>query len=346
MNDRTRLIAIIAIPLLTLALYFFLTILFDTEGRDNVAFEAGVILYCLDRLFGALRFLPPWISWGILLFVFVAGARFLLWENEKVSEGQRVAVVVSSLVLLLLAVVIPTLLGAGSAEKGAWWRPDTHRAAGTERVFDKITFVWAPAGQYMKGSPDTETARDKDEVQQEVHFPRGFWISCKEISVDQYKEVVGNIPNGMADTLDKPDLPVTGVSYEESLEFCKKLMKKGNGIYRLPTENEWEYACRAGTTTPWSCGEDATQLPEFAWYNVNSEREPHPVGSLKANPWGIHHMHGNAAEWCQSDGESGKLVYRYRGGEWMDDAAHCRSAARGIFTHLIQFMGLRIVREP
>jgi formylglycine-generating enzyme required for sulfatase activity len=348
MNDRTRLVAIIAVPLLSLMLYYFLSVLF---GADNMLWAAGTFLASLDRVLGILVFLPRWASWGILLFLLAAGARFLLWENDKVSEGQRVAVVVTAAVLLLLAAVVPPLLGAGNSEKGAWWRPETHRPAGTERVFDDISFVWVPAGHYILGSPVTEPKRNLDEVQQEVRFTRGFWVSRYEITVDQYIKAVGRNPEGMVADFDQPKLPATGVSYGEALNFVKKLTENGHAKYRLPSENEWEYACRAGTTTPWSLDGDAAQLPEYAWYNINAEQKPRPVGTRKPNLWEIHDMHGNAAEWCQSSGEPGKEVaYRYRGGNWMSDAAQCRCAARGIFlpnqTHLLQFMGLRVVREP
>ncbi len=348
MNNRTRLVAIIAVPLLSLMLYYFLSVLF---GGDNLLWVAGTFLASVDRVFGILVFLPRWASWGIVLFILAAGVRFLVWENDKVSEGQRAAVVATAAALLLAAAVIPALLGAGNSDNGPWWHPETHRKAGTERISDSITFVWVPAGLYIMGSPVTEREHVVDEAQQEVRFSRGFWVSCTEITVDQYVTVVGTPPERMTPDFDLPDLPVTGVSYEEALSFVKKLTERGNNRYRLPSESEWEYACRAGTATPWACGEDAALLPEYAWYTVNSEQKPHPVGRLMPNKWGIYDMHGNAAEWCQPSGESGKeVIYRYRGGNWTSDSAQCRAAARGIFlpnqTHLLQFMGLRVVREP
>ncbi len=348
MNDRARLVVVITVPLLALLLYVLLSVLFTAE---SMLWAAGTFLASLDRVFGILVFLPPWVSWAVLFFFLAAGARFLLWENQKVSEGQRVAVVVTVLVLLLLAGGVPMLLGAGSTEKGAWWRPDTHRAAGTERVFNDVSFVWVPAGHYMMGSPITEPGRNRDEGQQEVSFPRGFWVSRCEITVSQYNKVMGSSPKGILAAFDSPELPATGVSYEEAVSLTRKLTEKGNGTYRLPRESEWEYACRAGTATPWSFSGEADQLSEYAWYNGDSKQGPHPVGTRKANPWTIYDMHGNAAEWCLDSGEPGKeAVHRYRGGNWEADALQCRSAARGIFlssqTHSLQFMGLRVLREP
>ncbi len=351
MSERMRLIVLVGMPLLAVVLYALLSVLF---GGDYMLWVAGTFLALLDRVLGILVFLPPWASWAVILFLLAAGARFLLWENQKVSEGQRVAAVVAALALFLLAAVVPPLLGLGRGpERGRWWRPDTYRAAGSERVFEGISFVWVPAGHYIMGSPVIEPGRDKwGEQQQEVDTPRGFWISREEITVGQYKEVMGNSPKEIIGAFDRPELPVTGVSYDESLAFARRLTEKGRGTYRLPKESEWEYACRAGSTAPWSFGGDAAQLPDYAWYNVNSKQEPHPVGTRKPNLWGVHDMHGNAAEWCLESGESGKdAAFRvYRGGNWDADASQCRSAARGLFvldkTHLPGFVGIRLVREP
>jgi formylglycine-generating enzyme required for sulfatase activity len=348
MNDRTRAIVLIAVPVLTLALYAFLSVLF---GAESTLWVAGTFLASLDRVLGILIFLPPWGSWAVMLFFLAAGARFLVWENQKVSEGQRATVVVTAALFLLLSGTIPLLLGADNPQRGAWWRPDTHRTAGTERKFGDIWFIWVPAGHYIMGSPVTELGRNSDEIQKDVGFSRGFWLSRDEITVDQYKRVMGNSPKGMTADFDKPELPVTGTSYGEAADFAKRLTEKGNGTYRLPKESEWEYACRAGSTTPWCVGGETDQLPEYAWYNVNSKQGPHPVGTRKPNPWGIHDMHGNAAEWCLELGEPGtEAIFRYRGGNWAADAAQCRSAARGILlpsqTQLLQFMGLRLLREP
>jgi formylglycine-generating enzyme required for sulfatase activity len=350
MNQRLRLLALIGVPLLTLVLYALLSVLF---GEQNTLWTAGMFLALLDRALGVLVFLPRWLSWAVVLFFLAAGARFLLWENGKVSEGQRVAVVVTAAAMFLLAAVVPPLFGAGgSPDRGAWWRPDSYRAPGTERVSDGISFVWVPAGRFTMGSPNTESGHNVDEVRREVVFPRGLWVSRNEITVSQYKKVMEKLPEIMASSFENPDFPVIGVSYEEALAFAATLSKKGKANYRLPREDEWEYACRAGSDTPWSFGGDAAQLPEHAWFAVNSDKKPHPVGELKPNGWGIYDMHGNAAEWCSDVEIRGKsTTYRvYRGGNWEADAAQCRSAARGIFplvqTHPAQSVGIRIVHEP
>jgi len=95
--------------------------------------------------------------------------------------------------------------------------------------------------------------------------------------------------------------PVVCVSWNDAVAYCKWLSQKTGESYRLPTEAEWEYACRAGTTTMWSFGDDEKELEKYAWYGENSEGKTHPVGEKLPNPWGLHDMHGNVWEWCEDD---------------------------------------------
>jgi formylglycine-generating enzyme required for sulfatase activity len=145
--------------------------------------------------------------------------------------------------------------------------------------------------------------------------------------------------------------PVEKVSWDDAVEFCRNLSampaeKKAGYIYRLPTEAEWEYACRAGTTTEYSFGDSDSALGDYAWYDENSGRTTHPVGGKKPNPWGLYDMHGNVFEWCQDwhgDYPSGSVTdptgaavgsYRvYRGGSWDYYSGVCRSAIRFIAPH-------------
>ncbi|MEO2029662.1 MAG: formylglycine-generating enzyme family protein [Fuerstiella sp.] len=140
--------------------------------------------------------------------------------------------------------------------------------------------------------------------------------------------------------------PVENVSWDDAVEFCRKLSelpaeKSAGYVYRLPTEAEWEYACRAGTTTAYSFGDSKSELGEYAWYRKNSGDTTHPVGGKPPNAWGLYDMHGNVLEWCQDWYEyypSGSVTdptgaasgpYRvYRGGSWISRSGYCRSADR------------------
>lgn len=141
--------------------------------------------------------------------------------------------------------------------------------------------------------------------------------------------------------LDTSMHPVEQVSWEDAIEFCKRLSelpeeKTAGRVYRLPTEAEWEYACRAGSMTAFSFGEDVSSLGDFAWYDANSKYQTHPVGVKKPNAWGLYDMHGNVHEHCADwyeaypgGGVLDQYGYNSRGGSRDSWAAHCRSAARG-----------------
>jgi formylglycine-generating enzyme required for sulfatase activity len=161
------------------------------------------------------------------------------------------------------------------------------------------------------------------------------------------------------------DCPVDSASWDDTQEFIKKLNEmEGADMYRLPSEAEWEYAARAGTTTAFSFGDDAGRLGEYAWYSKNSGRKTHPVGKLKPNAWELYDMHGNVWEWCEDywdaiykgapvDGsawvDQDEGSYRVlRGGSWNDGAGICRTACRGRFIpdDRDDYVGFRLVRLP
>jgi formylglycine-generating enzyme required for sulfatase activity len=147
----------------------------------------------------------------------------------------------------------------------------------------------------------------------------------------------------------KEGYPVVGISHHAAMEYCRWLSLKTGKAYRLPTEAEWEYACRAGSDTAYFFGNDPEKLGDYAWYARNSEEETHPVGRKKPNPWGLYDMLGNVAEWCLDQHDRNQYATypvdrvtlspvklpaaeRYphvvRGGSWEDSAPACRSAAR------------------
>ena len=214
-----------------------------------------------------------------------------------------------------------------------------------------LTMIWVKPGTFMMGSPESEAGRlwgasgrrrQSDEVQHEVTHTKGFYLGKYEVTLAKWKKVMGNNPNRFKGA----DRPVETVEYWSVIEFCKKLteMEKKAGrvpegmAYQLPTEAQWEYACRAGTTTAYSWG--TTIAAANAAYNYDP-KETTPVGRYPANPWGFHDMHGNVSEWCADwygpypigsvtnpEGPASGSHRVYRGGCWSAMGSACRSAVR------------------
>ena len=233
----------------------------------------------------------------------------------------------------------------------------------------RLEMVSIPEGNFMMGAPKNEKDSYSDErPQHEVSVAR-FLMGKYQITQAQWKAVTG-LPQIEKELNPDPsyfkgdNLPVECVSWLEAVEFCKRLSEHTGREYRLPSEAEWEYACRAGTTTAYFFGDDAAQLENYAWYRRNSGREIHPVGQKPSNAFGLFDMHGNVWEWCEDDwhrnyegaptdgrawvnnndnrSQGSKLL---RGGSWNDDAKYCRSACRGYVDARGQFNfnGFRVV---
>lgn len=145
-----------------------------------------------------------------------------------------------------------------------------------------------------------------------------FEIGKYPVTQEQYQAVMGNNPSYFQGN---PQNPVEQVSYNDAIVFCQELSQVTGKNYRLPTESEWEYACRANTTTGWYFGNIYHQLEDYAWYFDNSQGTTHPVGQKRPNTWGLYDMHGNVWEWC----EEGFM----RGGSWGNYPTYCQSASRG-----------------
>ena len=205
-----------------------------------------------------------------------------------------------------------------------------------------MEFVLIPAGDFEMGSPTTGADDSEYRAETPAHrvtIQNAFYLGTYEVTQAQWSEVMGPNPSYFAGD----DLPVERVSWDDVQAFIKQLnAKEGTDKYRLPSEAEWEYACRAGTTTRYSFGDDDLNLGEYAWYG-DENGTTHPVGQKKPNPWWLYDMHGNVREWVQdafhgdyngapSNGsawDGGPHSLRIvRGGSWLDGADYCRSAKR------------------
>ena len=195
-----------------------------------------------------------------------------------------------------------------------------------------LAFVWLPGGCFQMGSPPDEAYRDLDESPTHEVCLQGFWMGKYEVTQAQWLQVMGSNPAHFVEQAAGETsliLPVEQVSWNDAQEFLKKLNAIGNAQFRLPTEAEWEYACRAGTSTPYSFGDDPNALGEYAWHSDNSNAQTHPVGERRPNNWGLHDMHGNVWEWCADGWHEIYLGAPADGGAWHSDADDTRRVLRG-----------------
>jgi formylglycine-generating enzyme required for sulfatase activity len=219
-----------------------------------------------------------------------------------------------------------------------------------------MNFVYLPPGSFMMGSPANESDHDSDEKQHRVTLTKGFYIQTTEVTQGQWKEVMGNNPSDFNHCGD--DCPVEQVSWNDAQDFLSKLNRiEGTSKYRLPTEAEWEYAARAGSTTRFCFGDDERRLGEYAWYDSNSMEKTHTVAKKRPNTWGLYDMHGNVWEWCQvrfgdypsssvadPNGPSSGSHRVYRGGSWISNPRYCWSAFRGRNFSVLRngYLGIRL----
>jgi formylglycine-generating enzyme len=294
---------------------------------------------------------------------------------------------------LLLALLASSVFGCQRVESVKPIDTSTKKAvpssfnpskAGDQREVAGIKLCWCPPGKFMMGSPPSEPERRPDEDQVEVTLSKGFWTAKYETTQGQWKHIVGKLPGKFTAELPEDDeLPAGNVNFAEAEAFCQKLTELGHKSgdlpkeweFRLPTEAQWEYACRAGSTTATSFGDKiSSKQANFLGQKPYNGAEVGPslnkaakVGSYPANPWGLHDMHGNTCEWCRdwyhaklpggtdpdlytakataSKNRTGDCSRSRRGGTWVDDGWPNRSAFRQRFEPERRYdhIGFRVV---
>lgn len=229
---------------------------------------------------------------------------------------------------------------------------------------DDFSFIYIEPGSFLMGSQECEHGRNQDERIHEVTITRGFYLQTIPVTWRLWKSMMGIDPS-LRDGEDSH--PVVNISWHECLDFINRLNKAGDHAYRLPTEAEWEYACRAGSVTSFAngeikelfCGYDPC-LDTAGWYCGNSGRVHHAAGLKKPNDWGLYDMHGNVFEWCQdwygpyaSEPQTdpyGPLAGNarvVRGGSWFSNARNCRCASRFYWSpnSKSDFIGFRLLKN-
>jgi formylglycine-generating enzyme required for sulfatase activity/mono/diheme cytochrome c family protein len=262
----------------------------------------------------------------------------------------------SSAIKRLSGIALAVLVGGASAAAfAAQTQPtDPHFTNYVQKIpGQSVTFgmVAIPGGEITIGSPTSEAGRAKADLAQKKVTVKPFWMGKCEVSWDEFypyvfidlKEVVRQSkPEGLVDKdgISHPSRPYTsayrergekgfpaiGMGYPAAREYCKWLSKKTGLKYRLATEEEWEYACRAGATTAYFWGDDPEKAKDYAWFKDNSNETTHPVGKLKPNKFGLYDIVGNVVEWTAAPSANASAVAR--GGAWSEPVSSLRCAAR------------------
>lgn len=271
--------------------------------------------------------------------------------------------------LILTCLVLALMLGLGSTAA-----PSPARAEAPARLGNSLgmEFVLIPAGSFIMGSPADEPGRGADEVRHQVTISKPFYLQTTEVTLKQWRSLMGRRMFGRRKG--PADMPVTKISFFEVQDYIDKLNQKGEGVYRLPTEAEWEYACRAGTQTAYAFGptitcdqvmfgnnplKDDQCVAGFEKRPRCQPGQPARVASFPPNAWGLYDMHGNVWEWCSDwygpytnaavgdpQGAADGTHRVRRGGSWYTGPTASRSANRNFANPaaLYQTLGFRLVR--
>jgi formylglycine-generating enzyme required for sulfatase activity len=314
-----------------------------------------------STLIDRLTALKSLLDLGDVELVSVASSRLAEHQHEPAIQEIQAALAdhryaeAVRMIEKLLSDAYPKFIGIRAGEERNW-----EIAPGVN-----MTFCWCPPGEFLMGSPETEYGRRKDEKQVYATFTRGFWMAKTQVTQKQWIAIMGDNPSyNIGDNLPVEqvcwdDMCLDGTRSDSTQEFLRKLNAKIDntdvGKMVLPTEAQWEYACRAGELGSYSGG----TIDEVAWYEYNSKDKTHPVGMKKPNAWGLHDMHGNVWEWCADwwgdkilggvdpSGPDSGMFRVLRGGGWRAYAIGCRAAFR--YDHGIQGtrdydIGFRVTR--
>jgi formylglycine-generating enzyme required for sulfatase activity len=386
------------------------------EPAELLDFDAATAPVSVQKLAGATNkclsaaiALPEAV---VLFSSFMPGRPASYYQVYLLKDGSYTASAYGSLASLAdrddstVPLIHQRIVAAQTEKSQADMKSYTNAIPGTEVTYEMVAI---PGGEFLMGTPAGEKDRKPDEGPQHKVKLAPFWIGKYEVTWDQYllfmypddekklreTHATPEDANKVADAVTRPSKPYVDMSFgmgkggypaiamtqHGANKFCHWLSAKTGHFYRLPTEAEWEYACRAGTTTAYSFGDDASKLPEYGWFFDNSNSKYQKVGKKKPNPWGLYDMHGNVTEWVldqyaadlyQTLAAAGiasdpwnKATQPYphavRGGSWDDDPPALRSGARrgsdrtwkmtdpqlpkGIWYHTdAQWVGFRVVR--
>jgi formylglycine-generating enzyme required for sulfatase activity len=304
----------------------------DTTLQTLVNFVSSQLVNLTSTLINRLTALKSLLDLGDVELVSVAASRLVEHQYEPAIQEIQAALAdhryaeAVRMIEKLLSDCSPQFIGLRAGEE-----KDLVIAAGV-----KMTFCWCPPGEFLMGSHKNEKGRYINEDQVHVILSQGFWMAKTQVTQKQWVAIMNNNPSEYKGD----NLPVEMVSWGDAKKFLKKLNAKIGNIAGkkmiLPTEAQWEYACRAGELGPYSGG----TVDEVAWYEDYTGDKTHPVGMKKPNAWGLHDMHGNVWEWCSDryavellggidpSGPASGVNRVIRGASWGNPPVQCRSACR------------------